>query len=71
MDILKLSCTLPKLANFCLDKSTNAQFNPLTEGDKDLLVYWNLFDNKRLVDQLSFLHAKHLLKKLLFENLQT
>ena len=37
IDILKLGCTLPKLANICLHKSTDANFYPFTEADKDLL----------------------------------
>ena len=34
---LKLRFFLPKLANICLHKSTDAKFYPFTEGDKDLL----------------------------------
>ena len=37
IDMLKLGCTLPKLANICLHKSTGAKMYPFTEGDKDLL----------------------------------
>ena len=37
IDMLKLGCTLPNLANVCLHKSTDAKFYPFTEGDKDLL----------------------------------
>ena len=37
IDMLKLGCTLPDLANFCLHKSTDAKFYPFTEGDKNLL----------------------------------
>ena len=37
IDMLKLGCTLPNLANICLHKSTNAKFYPFTENDKDLL----------------------------------
>ena len=37
IDMLKLGCTLPHLANFCLHKSTSAKFYPFTETDKDLL----------------------------------
>ena len=37
MDMLKLGCTLPNLANVCLHKSTDSKFYPLTESDKDLL----------------------------------
>ena len=34
---MKLGCTLPKLSNICLHKSTDANFYPFTEGDKDIL----------------------------------
>ena len=37
IDMLKLGCTLPNLANICLHKSTEANFYPFTEGDEDLL----------------------------------
>ena len=37
IDILKLGCTLPNLANICLQKSSSAKFYPFTETDKDLL----------------------------------
>ena len=37
IDMLKLGCSLPNLANICLHKSTDANFYPFTEGDKDLL----------------------------------
>ena len=36
IDMLKLGCTLPNLANICSHKSTDAKFYPFTEGDKDL-----------------------------------
>ena len=37
IDMLKLGCTLPNLANICLHKSTDAKFYPFTEGHRDLL----------------------------------
>ena len=37
IDMLKLGCTLPILANICLHKSTDSKFYPFTESDKDLL----------------------------------
>ena len=37
IDMLRLDCTLPNLANICLHKSADAKFYPFTEGDKDLL----------------------------------
>ena len=37
IDMLKLGCTLPNLANICSHKSTDAKLYPFTEGDKHLL----------------------------------
>ena len=37
IDMLKLGCTLPNLANTCLHKPTSAKFYPFTETDKVLL----------------------------------
>ena len=37
IDMLKLGCTLPNLANIGLHKSIDAKIYPFTEGDKDLL----------------------------------
>ena len=37
IDMLKLGCILPNLANICLHKSTDAKFYPFTVGDKNLL----------------------------------
>ena len=37
IDMLKLGCTLPNLANISLHKSTDSKFYPFTESDKDLL----------------------------------
>ena len=36
IDMLKLGCTLPNLANICLHKSTDRNFYPFIEADKDL-----------------------------------
>ena len=36
IDMLKLGCTLPNLANICLHRSTNYKFYPFCESDKDL-----------------------------------
>ena len=48
--IIKLGCTLPNLANTCLQKSTDAKFHPCTESDKDLLgknsrrcCWWSIY----------------------------
>ena len=37
IDMVKLGCTLPNLANIRLHKSTDSKFYPFTEWDKDLL----------------------------------
>ena len=37
VDMLNIGCTLRKLANIFLGKSTDAKFYPFTEGDKDQL----------------------------------
>ena len=37
IDMLKLGCTLPNLANISLHKSTSGKFYPFTETDKNLL----------------------------------
>ena len=37
IDMLKLRCTLPNLANICLHRSTSAKFYQFTETDEDLL----------------------------------
>ena len=36
INMLKLGCTLPSLANICLHKFTDAKFYPFKEGDEDL-----------------------------------
>ena len=36
IDMLKLGCTLPNMANICLHKSTDAKFYTFTEVDKEL-----------------------------------
>ena len=36
IDMLKLGCPLPNLANICLQKSTNYKFYPFCESDTDL-----------------------------------
>ena len=37
INMLKLFCTLPILANFCLHKPTDEKFYPVREADKNLL----------------------------------
>ena len=49
IDKLKLGCTLLNVANFCLSKSTDANFYRFTEGDEDLLekvrkcCWWSIY----------------------------
>ena len=60
IDMLKLGCTLPNLANICLHKSTDAKFYPFTQEDEDLLekiredvvgVPFIVFARKTVVDE--------------------
>ena len=60
IDMLKLGCTLPNLANICLHKSTDAKLHPFTEGDKDLMEKFRqdvvggpsiVFTRKAVVDE--------------------
>ena len=37
IDMLKLGCTLPNLANICLNKSTDYKFYPFFSNDSDSL----------------------------------
>ena len=37
IDMVKLGCTPPNLANVCFHKSRDSKFYPFTESDKDLL----------------------------------
>ena len=58
IDMLKLGCTLPNLANICLHKSTSAKFYPFTETS------CKRFEKIWLVDLLSSSHVKLLSMKL-------
>ena len=60
IDMLKLSCTLPNLANICLHKFTDGKFYPFTEGDTDLVEKFRedvvggpsiVFTRKAVVDE--------------------
>ena len=62
IDMLKLRCTLPKLANICLYKSSSAKFYPFTETDKDFFQKIReemdgdpsiVFTRKAVVDEIS------------------
>ena len=71
IDMLKLSCTLPNLANICLHKSTDAKFYPFTQGDKDLLEKVGedvvggpsiVFTHKAVVDKTFFRKSANICK---------
>ena len=63
IDMLKLGCTLPNLANICLHESRYSKFHPFTESDKELLEIcedmvgapFNVFTRKDVVDE-TFIH---------------
>ena len=65
IDMLKLGCTLPNLANIYPHTSADAKFYPFTEGDKDLLkkIRESVFGGRSIN-----LLEKQLLMELLFEN---
>ena len=73
IDMLKLGRTLPNLANICLHKAY-LHICLLTQNSihsrNDIKTFWKKFE-MLLVVHLSFLHAKQLLTKLLFESSQT
>ena len=66
IDMLKLGCTVPNLASFCLRKSTDAKFSPFAKGEKNLLEK----NREDVVGGPSIVFTrKQLLMKLLFESL--
>ena len=73
IDVLKLGCTLPNLANICLHKSTSAKFYPNTETDKDLLqkirgeivgVPSIVFTRKAVVDEAFIRNSRFICKSI-------
>ena len=73
IDMLKLGCTLPNLANICLHKSTNYKFYPLCESDKDLCVKIRqvmtggpsiVFTRKAVVDKTYIRNASNVCKSI-------
>ena len=71
IDMLKLGCTLPNLANICLHKSTNHKFFPFVEADKDLHDKIRedmtggpsiVFTRKAVVDQTFIRNSENLCK---------
>ena len=60
IDMLRLGCTLLNLANICLHESTDANFYPFTDGDKDIVEKFRedvvggpsiVFTHKAVVDE--------------------
>ena len=73
IDMLKLGCTLPNLANICLHKSTDSTFYPFTESDKDLLEKIRedmvggpsiVFTRKAVVDETFIRRSSNLCKSI-------
>ena len=73
IDMLKLGCTLPNLANICLHKSTSANFYPFTGTDKDLLQKIRedmvggpsvVFTRKAVVDETFIQYSRNICKSL-------
>ena len=73
IDMLKLGCTLPNLANICLHKSTDAKFYPFMEGDRDLLEKiredvvggpYIVFTRKAVVDETFIRKSTNLCKSI-------
>ena len=73
IDMLKLGCTLPNLANICLPKSTDSNFYPFTESDKDLLEKIRedmvvglsiVFTRKAVVDETFIRKSRNLCKSI-------
>ena len=74
IDLLKLGCTLPNLANFCFHKSTDAKFYPFTEEDKDHLEKIRedvvrgpsiIFTRKAVVDETFIRKSANICKSIL------
>ena len=73
IDMLKVGCTLPNLANICLHKSTDSKFYPFTESDEDLLEKIRedmvggpsfVFTRKAVVDESSICKSSNLCKSI-------
>ena len=71
IDMLKLGCTSPNLADICLHKWTDSKFYPFSESDKDLLEKIRgdmfggpsiVFTGKAAVDETSIRKSSNLCK---------
>ena len=77
IDILKLRCTLPNLANICLHKSINHKLFPFVESDKDLQDKIRkdmtggpsfVFTRKTVVDQTYIWNSENISKSIVGNN---
>ena len=73
IDMLKLGCTLPNLANICLHPSTNHKFFPFVASDKDLHDKIRedmtggtsiMFTRKAVVDQTFIRNSENICKSI-------
>ena len=73
IDMLKLGCTFPNLANICLHRSLDAKFCPIMEGDEDLLEKIRedvvggpsiVFTRKAVVDETFFRKSTNICKSI-------
>ena len=73
IDLLKLGCTLPTLANLCLHKTTSAKYYPFTETDKDSLQkiredmdggLSNVFTREAVVDETFIRNSENICKSI-------
>ena len=73
IDILRLGCALPNLANICLHKSTDANFYLLTDADKERLCKLRedvvggppiIFTRKAVVDETFFRKSINICKSI-------
>ena len=73
IDMLKLGCTLPNLANICLHKPTSAKFYPFTQSVEDLLQKIRehmvggpsiVFTRKAVVDETFIRNSENLCKSI-------
>ena len=73
IDVLKLGCSLPSLANNCLHKSIDSNFYPFTESDEDLLEKLRehmvggpsiVFTRKAVVDETFILKSSKFCKSI-------
>ena len=72
LDMLKLGCTLPKLANICLHNPTNVKFYTFTDGHRPMgknsrrRRWWSMyrFTRKAIVDETFIRKSKNICKSI-------